>query len=187
MRADGGAEALPAKKLRASVLRVRDAVRVKYKSVTRRQHEAKLVICGLVEHAHGKTGKRDFLAAAILKNQQLLLSGVRCAQNALRGLPRKKTHGHEAAFDAALANNLIELLQDLRRSQMLRSKTTQNSYSRGAIERGSASLSADVAEGDAKFSGAVGQKVVKVAAEFARGNDARGYVETVLASRHGRQ
>src|SRR5579859_2911504 len=102
-------------------------------------------------------------------------------------MPRKKTHRHEAAFDAALADNLIELLQNFRRSQMLRSEAAQNSHGSRTIERGSASLSADVAERDAKFSRVVWHKVVEIAAQLARGNDARGNVQAILAARNRRQ
>ena len=87
-----------------------------------------------------------------------------------------KARGHEAAFDPALADKMIHLAQHFRGLQFLRRQAAHDADRHGAVKRRGSALSADVAERNAQLLRPVAQKFVKVAADFARGEIARGNI-----------
>src|SRR5437879_3952942 len=144
-------------------------------------------ISHVIVDAQREAHQLELLTAAIPVQQRLRLSGVGHAQFA-RGLsPGGKAESHEAAFDAAFADQLIELAQKFRRQEFLRSDAAQNTDSHGAIKGGSGTFAADDAQAKADPRRAIAQEVIKVTADFARGKDSRGQVNAKILRRNGPQ
>src|SRR5262249_33433690 len=95
------------------------------------------------------------------------------AQTATTPVPRGKAERHETALDASLAQKSVDRAQHVRGPRLLRPQAAYRADGHGSIERRRASLSAHVAQRERKFLRAVSNKVVKVAAQFARRDNAR--------------
>src|SRR5208282_3299681 len=77
---DDFGHALVAEKFARGVLRVADAVGVKHDDVAGIQNETPLVVGGLFKYSQRKPLDPDFLAAAVVIQERLLLAGVGDAQ-----------------------------------------------------------------------------------------------------------
>src|ERR1700741_5494876 len=102
-------------------------------------------------------------------------------------MPGGKAQRHKTAFNAPIAEKSINRAQHFSRTMLLWSQAAQSADSHCAIKRRRAALPADVAHRHAQFLRAVTQKIVKVAAELARGDDASRDVEAELRPRQTRQ
>src|ERR1700730_12879533 len=130
------AQLLRAKKLPFRIGTLRDAVRMKNQYFAGLQDAVPFVVIHFLKNSQWKSSQLDFLAVSIFVEQWLRLPGVRHAQFTFALLPGCKPRGHEAAFDATLADDLIHYLQDVRGLQFLRGQTTHDPDGHGAVERG---------------------------------------------------
>src|SRR3990172_13422742 len=119
------------------------------------ENHGPLLIRDVVEHSQREADEIQLLAAAAPEQQGLNLSGVGDAQFASGLAPGGKAHGHEAILDAALANQLIQLAQQLGGKKFQRRHAAENADGHGALEGSRGALSADVAEREAQARGAV--------------------------------
>ena len=146
-----------------------------------------LLVGHVIVDSERKADQLQLFATAAFEQQRLRLPGIGDAQFA-RGLaPGGEAESQEAALDAALADQLIELAQKLGGQKFLRRDAAQDADGHGAIKRGGGAFAADVAQAKAEARGTVAQEVVKVAADFARGKDPRGEVHAEVIRGNGPQ
>src|SRR2546426_9138530 len=160
------------------------AVEVNYQPVAGIKHNSPLLVANVVVNSEGKADQVRLFAAAALPEQRLRLAGVGDAQLAPAILPGGEAQRHEAAFNAALADQFVHLAEHLGGLQLLRGQAAENSNGHRTVERRGAAFAADVAQGHAELLRAVTQEVVKVAADFASREDARRDVQAVVFGRH---
>src|SRR6266849_4425414 len=163
------------------------AVGVKYQHVAGVEHNSPLLIANVVINAEGKADQAQLFAAAALPEQRLRLPSVSDAQLAPAFLPSGEAQRNEAAFNAALAEQLVHLAEHLGGLQFLRGQAAENANGHCTVERCGTAFAADVAQGHAELLRAVTQEVVKVAADFASREDARGNIEAIVFGRHRTQ
>src|SRR5580658_4646715 len=85
---DDFGHALVAEKFARGVLRVADAVGVKHHDVAGIQNETPLVVGCLLKNPERKSFNPDFLAAAVVIQERLLLAGVGDAYPMAAAMPR---------------------------------------------------------------------------------------------------
>src|ERR1700719_1716094 len=122
-----------------------DAVRMKNQYLPWLQNAIPLVVIHFLKNSQRKSGQLYLFAVSVFIEQWLRLPGIRHPQFALALLPGRKTSGHEAPFNSSLANNLIHLLEYVRRLQFLRRQTSHDSNRYGPIQSGSGTLTTHVA------------------------------------------
>ena len=92
-------------------------------------------------------------------------------------MPCGEAKRHEPAFDQPLAEKSIDGAKHFRGPVLLRPEAAQRADGDGAVKRRGASLPADVAQRDRQLLRTVAEKIVQVAAQFARRDHARGDIE----------
>ena len=179
------AQAFGAEKLAFGVGGFRDAVGMKDQDIAGLEVTPPFVVSDFLKDAERKASELHFAASAILIDQRLRLARVGDAQFVLL-LPSRKAGGHEAAFDAPLADDLVHLPQHVGGLQFLRSEAAHDADRYGAVKSRGGAFAADIAKGDAELLRAVAKKFVEVAADFARGEIAGRHVEAVVFVGYGR-
>src|ERR1700719_2757995 len=154
------AQFLCAKKLPFGIGALGDAVRMKNQYLSRLQNTVPLVVIHFLKNSQRKSGQLYFFAVRVFIEQWLRLPGVRHPQFSLAFLPGRKTSGHEAPFNTPLANNLIHLLEYVRRLQFLRRQTSHDSNRYCAIQRGSRTLTTHVAKRYPELLRSIAQKFI---------------------------
>ena len=109
MSFDKFSETLDSEELAFAILGFGDTVGMKNHNVAGIESYAPIVIAGFFKNTQRKTCELDFSAAAVFVEERLGLSSIGDAEFAPAFLPGAETRGHKAAFDAAFANQLIQL------------------------------------------------------------------------------
>src|SRR4030095_9325417 len=180
MALDELAQTLRAKELTFAVHGFSDTVGMKNHDVTGIEGDAPLVVTGLFENSKGKSCQLDLATAAILVEKRLGLAGIGHAKFAAALLPGCKAGGHEAAFDAALADELIHLAEHFSGLQFLRSESGHDADGDGSVKRRGGTFPADIGKSDANLLRSIAEKFVQVAANFAGRKVTRSHVEAVV-------
>src|SRR5208282_2559779 len=167
-------DAAMAEELSRGVLGVADTVGIEDDHVAGIEYERPFVIGRFLENSERKTRQRNLFALSPVAENRLLLSRVREAQKAAPAIPGGKAESHEAALDQAFAQKSVDGAKHVRGPRLQRAEAAQGSDGDRAVQRGGASLPAHVAESDAQILRAVAEKVIQIAAQLARRDDARG-------------
>ena len=170
-----------------AIRRLGDAVGVKHENVSGIESNSPLVVSDLFKNAQWKSRQFDFSAAPFLVQQGLRLAGIRHAQFLTALLPGCETCGHKPAFDAALPHNLIHLPQHFRGLQLLWCETPHNPDGHGTVESGSSTFAAYISQRNAQLLRPIAQKLIEIAADFARREIPGGHIQPVVFRRHRTQ
>src|ERR1700693_2619743 len=178
------AQFLCTKELPFEISALGDTVRMKNQYVSWLQNAIPLVVIHFLKNSQRKSGQLYFFAVSVFIEQWLRLPGVRHTQFSLALLPGRKTSCHEAAFNSPLANNLIHLLEYVRRLQFLRRQTSHDSNRYGAIQRGSRTLTTHVSERYPQLLRSIAQKLIQVPTHFPRRQIPGGHIESIIFAGH---
>src|SRR2546427_8933551 len=126
------------------------AVGVKYQHVDGIEHNSPLLVANVVVNAEGKPDQVHLFAAAALPEQRLRLPSVGDAHLAPAFLPGGEAQRNEAAFNAALAEQLVHVAEHLGGPQLLRGQAAENSNSHPPVKSCGTSLGAGAAPSHAQ-------------------------------------
>ena len=174
------AEASDAEELAFGIHGFGNAIGVKDEDIAGFERDAPLVVLNFIENSEREASKFDLVAAIILVKEGLRLACVGNAELLAAFLPSGKASGHEAAFDAPLANQKVHLAEHLCGLELLRRETAHDTDGHSTVERRGCAFTADVTKSNAELLRTVAEEVVEIAADLAGRDVASGDVEAIV-------
>ena len=187
MLRDQLANTIVAKEFSGGILRIADSVRVKHDHITGVENEAALIVSCFLENSERKTDQPNLFATAPMKQERLLLPRICNSQFAPSAMPGCKTERHESPLDHALAQKAIDGPQHFRGPVLLGRETAKCSDAHGAVKCSRTSLPTHVSQRDRQFLRPITQKIVKIAAQFARRHNPGRNIEPIFGPGKTRQ